>query len=233
LPGQQLLRVDSDVLFAVLQMHDQLESAAAGPALVAGSQLATAAPAGVQMVPVAQTVPVVVLANREGCAGLRCTHITITVFGFINMIVGILSILSGDLAVLILNLAMGMLGIVAGLLMNPCGCCTDPVSGSCACGKNTKCIAIISMINSVIHVVVIIVIILFMAMIGEACDIDYDYDYDYDGSGGCGGGAVVAILGAITGWYFFSLIVCIMAAVTAWKAGGGGTPVVVASGGQI
>ena len=169
------------------------------------------APVGAQMVPVAQTVPVVVLANREGCAGLRCTHITITVFGFINLIVGILSIISGNLVAFILDLTMGILGIVAGLLMNPCGCCTDPVSGSCAGGKNTKCIAIISIVNSVIHLVVIILTILLMTAIGDACDI---------GRGGCGGfgGAIVAILGAITGWYFVSLIVCIMAAVTAWKA---------------
>jgi len=173
--------------------------------------VATAVPAGAQMVPVAQTVPVVVLANREGCAGLRCTHITITVFGFINLSVGILSILGGNLVGLILDLTIGILGIVPGLLMNPCGCCTDPVSGSCACGKNTKCIAIISMVNSAIHLVVIILTIILMAEIGAACDID---------SGGCGGfgGAFVAILGAITGWYFVSLIVCIMAAVTAWKA---------------
>jgi hypothetical protein len=65
-------------------------------------------------------------AKCEGCGPFRCTHITVMIFGIINIILGISSISEANWVGLFMNLAMGSLGIAAGAMANPCGCCSDP-----------------------------------------------------------------------------------------------------------
>jgi len=170
-------------------------------------------PASAQAAPVtAQAVPALIVKTNEGCNAARCTHITLMVFGSINIVWAILSILVADVIGLVVYLAMGILGVVAGSMMNPCGCCGDPKGGGCACGHNTKCISIMSIVNSLFHLAVLIWTIVLMAQIGDACDV---------GQGGCGGlGALFIIaLGVGAAWDVISGIICVVAAVTAWKAG--------------
>ena len=97
-------------------------------------------------------------------------------------------------------------------MMNACGCCSDPVYGTCdtcsgnsGCSCGTKCVAIVHVVNVVWHIGTIIWIIVFMVQIGDACNVT--------GESRCGGigEAIVAILGAICGWYVISLIVCAVA----------------------
>ena len=99
----------------------------------------------------------------------RCIHVTLMVFGIINVVRAILGIVT---APIVLYVAMGILGITAGAMMNPCGYCSDPHAGDCAFGLNTKCIAIVSMVNSLFHLAVLIHTIVvtthFMVMIAES-----------------------------------------------------------------
>ena len=89
--------------------------------------VAQATPALAQVVPAGglQTG----LKVREGCGPFRCIHITVMIFGIINIILGILSIFSANWVGLFMNLAIGSLGIAAGAMANPCGCCSEPVPG--------------------------------------------------------------------------------------------------------
>ena len=155
---------------------------------------------------------------RAGCGPLRGIHITVMVFGINNLVLGILSIFSANWIGFVMGLAMGALGITAASLMNPCGCCTDPVPGTCECCNpaGTKCIAAVNIVNCVVHIVHMILIIVFMVAIGEACDVT--------GDNRCLGLGqdIVIILGAFLGWYTISLIICVVAAVYAFKATGGG-----------
>merc|ERR1712216_872317 len=64
---------------------------------------------------------------------------------------------------LAIGLIMGSLGIAGGSMMNACGCCTDPVYGTCdacsgdsGCSCGTKCVAIVHVVNIVVHIVCII-----------------------------------------------------------------------------
>ena len=149
-------------------------------------------------------------------------HITVMVFGIINLVLGILSIFAANWIGFFMGLAMGALGITAASLMNPCRCCTqdhDPVPGTCECCNpaGTKCIAAVNIVNCVVHIVQMILIIVLMVMIGEACDVTSN-DNQCLGFGQ----AIVAVLGAFLGWYTISLIICVVAAVYAFKATGGG-----------
>ena len=185
----------------------------------------------IAVVPVAQATPALVqtapagglqtgLKVQEGCGPFRCIHITVMIFGIINVILGILSLFSENVVGLVMFLVMGSLGIAAGAMANPCGCCSDPVPGTCHCCNpaGTKCIAAVSITNSVFHVVIMIFIIVSMVVIGEGCDVT--------GNNRCLGigGAIVAILGAFLAWFVVSLIICVVAAVYAFKATGSAAP---------
>ena len=187
------------------------------PPVAQATPVALGAPVMAQPAPVGGAQPA--FEVRTGCGPLRCMHITVMVFGIINLVLGILSIFTANWIGLLMGLAMGALGITAASLMNPCGCCTDPVPGTCECCNpaGTKCIAAVNIVNCVVHIVQMILIIVLMVMIGEACDVT-SKDNQCLGFGQ----AIVAVLGAFLGWYTISLIICVVAAVYAFKATGGG-----------
>ena len=187
------------------------------PPVAQATPVALGAPVMAQPAPVGGAQPA--FEVRAGCGPLRGIHITVMVFGIINLVLGILSIFTANWIGLLMGLAMGALGITAASLMNPCGCCTDPVPGTCECCNpaGTKCIAAVNIVNCVVHIVQMILIIVLMVMIGEACDVT-SKDNQCLGFGR----AIVAILGAFLGWYTISLIICVVAAVYAFKATGGG-----------
>ena len=167
--------------------------------------------------PPAQAFPAGTL-HKEGCGPLRCIHVTVLVFGVINTILAFFSIFSANWGGLAIGLIMGSLGIAGGSMMNACGCCTDPVYGTCdacsgdsGCSCGTKCVAIVHVVNIVVHIVCIILLIVLMVQIGDICNVT--------GDSRCGGlgQAFVAILGAFCGWYVISLIVCAVALFFALK----------------
>ena len=151
---------------------------------------------------------------------IKFVHILLTVFGAVNISLAILSIpisalLSTDNNVIgsALFLFMGILGTVAGGMMNPCNCCVDPLVGDCACGNNTKCISIISIVNSLVHLGWGIVLMVLMAIIGNTCDVAAEDD-------GCLGFGkfMMQVYGICLAWVVISGIICVVAAITAWKA---------------
>ena len=167
--------------------------------------------------PPAQAFPAGTL-HKEGCGPLRCIHVTVLVFGVINTILAFFSIFSANWGGLAIGLIMGSLGIAGGSMMNACGCCTDPVYGTCdacsgdsGCSCGTKCVAIVHVVNIVVHIVCIILLIVLMVQIGDICNVT--------GDSRCGGlgQAFVAILGTFCGWYVISLIVCAVALFFALK----------------
>jgi hypothetical protein len=160
-----------------------------------------------------QTVPVAhslqLLQNRDGCATLRCIHITLLIFGVFNLILAILNFLTSNIMGLIFGLLTGILGIVPGAMMNTCGCCSDP-----GLPGTVKCISIMSIINSVLHVIEMGWHAYWTAIIIRSqC-----YSCSPDGFIGCFCGLVIAILTAFIIWYFVSFVICVVAAVNAWKA---------------
>ena len=135
---------------------------------------------------------------------LRCLHIAMIVFGCIHVVVGIVNLMGANIVGLLFALATGILGIVAGAMVNPCGCCSDPASGT------VKCVAIMSIINSVIHVAEMGFTIWYIALVAGACN---------SAARGCGslGDAIVGILVASFIWIFISFVICAAGAVVAWR----------------
>jgi len=76
---------------------------------------------------------------------LRCLYIAMIVFKCIYMVAGIINLMALNIVGFVFALATGILGIVAITMVNPCGCCSDPASGT------FKCVAIMSIINSFIY----------------------------------------------------------------------------------
>ena len=188
------------------------------PPVAQATPVALGAPVMAQPAPVGGAQPA--FEVRTGCGPLRCMHITVMVFGIINLVLGMLSIFSANWIGFFMGLAMGALGITAASLMNPCRCCTqdhDPVPGTCECCNpaGTKCIAAVNIVNCVVHIVNIILINVLMAAIGEECDVTNNQCHGF-------GEAIFVILGAFLAWYAISLIICVVAAVYACKATGGG-----------
>jgi len=126
------------------------------------------------------------------------------VFGCIHVVVGIVNLMGANIVGLLFALATGILGIVAGAMVNPCGCCSDPASGT------VKCVAIMSIINSVIHVAEMGFTIWYIALVAGACN---------SAPRGCGslGDAIVGILVASLIWIFISFVICAAGAVVAWR----------------
>ena len=138
---------------------------------------------------------------------LRCLHITMIIFGCIQVSFILLSIaLASGSSTGIFGLFLvvtGILGIVAGAMINPCGFCSDPGPGT------VKCIAIISYINSVLHAVVIVLLMIVLVMILMSSD-DRDDDRADDIRG-------LVIIGSVILWYFINFIICAAAGVVAWQ----------------
>jgi len=131
---------------------------------------------------------------------LRCLHITLIIFGCIHVIIGILfgsvGMLFGFVACIVgmlFGFVPGILGIVSGSVINPCVLCPAPASGI------VKCAAIMSIINSVLHVAAMGFTIWLTVEISTAMDLVIDF-------------LVLLII-----WYFISLVICATAAVTAWR----------------
>jgi hypothetical protein len=174
-----------------------------------------------QAVPVAQApnVPAVFINRNK----IKSVHMLLTVFGAVNIslwFVGALVSLMGPSTNnneigSALFLLMGFLGTVAGGMMNPCNCVdqVDPLVGDCACGNNTKCISIISIVNSLVHLGCGIVLMVLMVIIGNTCDVAEEVD-------GCMGigNFLMTVYGICLAWVVISGIICVVAAITAWKA---------------
>ena len=149
------------------------------PPVAQATPVALGTPVLAQAAPVAGVQTAFGQEVRSGCGPLRCIHITVMIFGIINLFVGLMSMVSDSWFGLIMGLAMGALGITAGSMMNamtPCGCCSDPVPGTCQCCNpaGTKCIAGVNIANCVLHIVNIILIIIIVVAVGEGCDLTSD-----------------------------------------------------------
>ena len=130
---------------------------------------------------------------------LRCLHITLFVFGCIHVIIGIFNVQYLNIVGILFGFVAGILGIASGSVIHPCVLCPAPASGI------VKWAAIMSIINSVLHVAAIGFTIWVTAVISTAIDR------------GAFGDAVIEFYVSMIIWYFISLVICATAAVAAWR----------------
>jgi len=144
--------------------------------------------------------------------GLKRISIALIVFGFIDAVGGVVGLSrlaqdeeTSDALTLVYGLAFclgpGILGIAAGAMLNPGGCYADPGPGT------AKRIAIMSIINSILHAAAMVFVIYMIVTDNNILSI-------------LGASSnVLSSLGAFfVIWYFIGFVTCVLAAVFAWRA---------------
>ena len=109
-------------------------------------------------------------------SGIVCLHITMIVFGCLDVLAGIFVLFSDDIFTLsdktvafVFALSTGLLGIAAGELVGGGGCAGSGCS-SAPRGEKIKCAAIMSVINSVIHAAEIVMGLVFIGEVNRTVD---------------------------------------------------------------